>query len=51
MVDYHTVDDASYLIENYAEAPQTERALVILVRSKRQLGLNRSADEALAVLS
>lgn len=41
---------ASYLIENYPQAPQTERALVILIKSDRALHLDQAADDALKVL-
>lgn len=42
---------ASFLLENYSQAQQSEAALVVLVKSKRKLGLQKSADEALAVLA
>lgn len=41
---------ASYIIENFQQAPQVEQALVILVQANRELNLNQSADEALTVL-
>ena len=40
----------SYLLETYPQAPQTEEALVILVKADRELGLNAASDEALKVL-
>lgn len=41
---------ASYLIENYPQAPQTEKALVILIKADRALHLDEAADDALKVL-
>ncbi len=41
---------ASYLIENYPQAPQTEKALVILIKADRALHLDQAADDALKVL-
>ena len=41
---------SSYLIENYPQAPQTERALVILVKADRAMHLDKAADDALSVL-
>lgn len=41
---------ASYLLENYPQAPQSERALVILIKSDRALGLTQAANDALNVL-
>jgi outer membrane protein assembly factor BamD len=40
----------SYLIENYPQAPQTEQALVILIKADRALHLDQAADDALNVL-
>jgi outer membrane protein assembly factor BamD len=41
---------ATYLIENYPQAPQAKRALKILVKANRAMGLHQSANDALAVL-
>ena len=41
---------ASGLVKNYQEAPQTERALEIMVESNRALGLKEAAEDALRVL-
>jgi outer membrane protein assembly factor BamD len=45
------VNRANYLVENYGTAPQAERALVLMVKANRKLGLTQSADDALAVLA
>jgi len=42
---------AAYIVENYAQSPQAEGALVILVKANRALGLNQAADDALKVLN
>ena len=42
---------ANYLVENYSQAPQAEEALVLMVKSNRKMGLDKAADEALAVLA
>ena len=41
---------ASYLVENYPQAPEAEAALVMLVDANRKLGMMRAADDALRVL-
>lgn len=41
---------ASYILQHYNGAPQTEEALGILVVSNRQLGLQQPADQAMQVL-
>lgn len=41
---------ASYLIENYPQAPETRRALVILVKANQKMDLHQAAHEALEVL-
>jgi outer membrane protein assembly factor BamD len=41
---------ASYVVENYSQAPETEEALVLLVKANRKLGLTTAADEAYAML-
>lgn len=41
---------AGYIVENYPQAPQSEKALVILVEADRALGLTQAADDALNVL-
>lgn len=41
---------ASYLIENYPQAPQTEKALVILINADQSLGLKQAAANAFDVL-
>lgn len=42
---------ASYLVETYPQAPQTEKALVILVKADRALSLNQAADDAMKVFA
>jgi outer membrane protein assembly factor BamD len=41
---------AKFLIENYPQTPQTADALAIMAESYRQLGQEKLADDALAVL-
>ncbi len=41
---------ASYLLETYPQAPQTEKALVVLIKADRALHLDKAADDALNVL-
>lgn len=41
---------ASYIVATYPQAPQSERALVILIKADRGLGLEAGANDALTVL-
>lgn len=41
---------SSYIVENYPQAPQTKKALVILIKADRAMGLHQAADDALQVL-
>ena len=41
---------ASYIVENYQQAPQVKQALIILVKANRAMHLTQSADEAERVL-
>ncbi len=41
---------ASYVVQMYPQAPQSEKALVILVKANRALHLQKAADDALNVL-
>jgi outer membrane protein assembly factor BamD len=41
---------SSYIVETYPQAPQTERALVILIKADRALHLDQAADDAQKVL-
>jgi outer membrane protein assembly factor BamD len=41
---------SSYIVENYPQAPQSEKALVILIKADRALHLDQAADDALNVL-
>lgn len=40
---------ASYLVENYQQAPSSQDALVILYKANKAMGLNKAAEDALAV--
>lgn len=40
---------ASYLLQTYQQAPSAKKALSILYRANKALGLNKAADDALAV--
>ncbi|WP_019216675.1 outer membrane protein assembly factor BamD [Legionella tunisiensis] len=40
---------ASYLVQNYPQAPSVQQALVLLYYSNKALGLKKAADDALAV--
>ena len=42
---------ARYIVEKFPGAPVLEEALIILVETQRLLGLDRAADDALAVLA
>lgn len=42
---------ARYVVENFPQAPALEEALIVLVETERLLGLERAADDALAVLA
>lgn len=41
---------ATYLLNNYHQAPQAEKALVLLIKADRKLGLKKPAADALATL-
>jgi len=41
---------ASYLLQTYPQAPQTEKALVIVIKADRALGLEQAANDSLQVL-
>ncbi|MDR3443088.1 MAG: outer membrane protein assembly factor BamD [Legionella sp.] len=43
------IERAGYLVKNYPQAPTVKEALVIMYDSNRALGLNKAADEAMAV--
>lgn len=43
------VERASYLVKNYPQAPSAQEALVLMYRANMNLGLNKAAEEALAV--
>lgn len=43
------IERASYLVKNYPQAPSVKPALVIMYDANKALGLNKAADEALAV--
>lgn len=43
------IERSSYLVKNYPQAPSSQQALVIMYKSNKILGLNKAADEALAV--
>lgn len=43
------IERASYLVKNYPQATSAQEALVIMYRANRALGLNKAADDAMAV--
>ena len=44
-----SADRAAYLIKTYPQAPSAKKALSLLYKANKALGLNKAADEALAV--
>lgn len=43
------IERAGYLVKNYPQAPSAQSALVILYDANKALGLNKAADDAMAV--
>ena len=43
------IERSSYLVKNYPQAPSTQKALAIMYNGNRALGLNKAADDAMAV--
>jgi outer membrane protein assembly factor BamD len=43
------IERAGYLVKNYPQAPSAQRALVIMYESNKALGLDKAAEDAMAV--
>lgn len=43
------IERANYLVKNYQQAPSAQKALVIMYHSNVALGLNKAADDVMAV--
>ncbi|HAT2065972.1 TPA: outer membrane protein assembly factor BamD [Legionella pneumophila] len=43
------IERASYLVKNYPQAPSAQKALVVMYEANKALGLNKAAEDAMAV--
>lgn len=43
------IDRASYLVKTYPQAPSAQKALIIMYKSNKALGLNKAAEDAMVV--
>lgn len=43
------IERAGYLVKNYPQAPSAQNALAVMYHANRALGLNKAADDAMAV--
>lgn len=43
------LNEPSYLVKNYPQAPSAQKALVVMYEANKALGLNKAAEDAMAV--